>query len=761
MRATLTPGITSTVDHRCPSCEAFGWGTTISKRKSGLLLDRGSSFRPDLEGIRGIALLVILATHLIEWPTGGFVMLDLFFVLSGFLITGLLIKEYDKTRTIRLWRFSRRRIRRLAPAATLTIVVTVIAGYLLFPRARANSVALDGIWAMLLSANWRFVATGTDYFATWMPQSPLLHFWSLAVEEQFYLFWPLLILGAFTFGAFIFRRRQTGGADGTFFQRYATVITMIALVSAASFAWSVLQSASQPEVAYLSTLTRVWQLGFGALLYFANPLWKKIPFALRVILAWGGFAALLATAYFYTPEMPYPGTAAIVPVLATAAIIVSGVGGSAAFVAATNPVSRYLGQISYSTYLWHWPIFVYIAAVFGKESPIYLYAALPLAILIGALSFHFVENPVRTSQWLEPKAQWRRLSGWQKFDRIMKRAAIVAIPLAIAAVAFAMVAPRLAPTPERPAPVASATQTPTPDDSESTAQSADAELATVQASIVAALDADEWPADIRDQIGSGEVSPTGLLTNDCLDVSDANEAACMIGDASLPRTAVLLGDSVSLSWMPGLGPALNDLGYRVQLLNHSQCPFADVSVSGSFEPGTVRPGYPEDCNNHRAWAFDRIAALSPDLVIVSDGEAEMQTLMLPEGSTAPQYWQDGMTSALERLGTTPTIVLASPPQAASIAECYTNLATVEACTERMADQWRDQFVANERAVDAAGDNVHLVNTLKWFCTSDGWCPPFALDRVIRADRQHIADGYATALTPLLRETIGQLTPAQQ
>lgn len=748
-----------------PARKTLGWGTTISKRKFGLLLDRGSSFRPDLEGIRGIALLVILLTHLIEWPTGGFVMLDLFFVLSGFLITGLLVKEFDRTRTIKLWRFSRRRIRRLAPAATATIVVTVLVGYLLFPRARANSVALDGLWAMLLSANWRFIATDTDYFATWMPQSPLLHFWSLAVEEQFYLFWPVLILGALLLGAYLFRRRATGGSEGTFFQRYATVIALIVVLVGVSLAWSTIQATANPEVAYLSTLTRVWQLGAGALLYFANPIWKKVPTALRIILAWSGFAVLLATAVIYKPEMPYPGVAALAPVLATAAIIVSGVGGSAYFVIATNPVSRYLGQISYSAYLWHWPIYVYVAAMVGKESPMYLYAALPIALVVGALSFHFIENPIRESQWLEPKHQWRRLSGWQKFDRVIKRAAIVAIPFAAALIAFAMFGNRFLPAPTTPPPTAGATSTPEPSQSPqgepNDSERLDAELERVQASIVAALDAEDWPSEVREAIDSGAASPAGLLQNTCLDVSDLNEADCIIGDESLPRTAVLLGDSVALSWMPGLGPALNDLGYRVQLLNHSQCPFADVSVSGSFDPASVRPGYPDECNDHRAWAFERIDAIAPDLVIASDGEAELQTLMLPADTTRPQYWQQGMASSLERLGTIETIVLASPPQAASIAECYTNFATVKSCTERLADQWRDQYVANQRAVDGAGENVHLVNTLKWFCTTDGWCPPFALGSIVRADRQHIAEGYATALAPLLRESIEQLAAVNE
>lgn len=677
-------------------------------------------------------------------------MLDLFFVLSGYLIAGLLIKEYARTGTIKLWRFSRRRIRRLAPAATTVIVFTIAAGYLVFPLARANSVAVDGVWAMLLSANWHFILTGTDYFSTWLPQSPLLHYWSLAVEEQFYLFWPLLLISVLTLGARLVRARRGRSLTPTFLERYGLLLVVIFVVSAASFAWSVVQSNSHPEVSYLSTLTRVWELGFGALLYFGNVLWAKIPFPARVTLTWLGLAVLVASSFYLTPATPYPGLAAIVPVLASSAIIVSGVGGPAGAVALTNPVSRYLGQISYSVYLWHWPIFVIIAALLGKQSGLYLYGSIPIALFVGALSFHLLEDPIRRSSWLEPSAKWRRMTSWQRFDRASRIVAVIAIPVAAMVIVASMFAlNRPSQRPETPTVV----EVEEPG-SETSSTGSEAELEPVQASIIGALNAEQWPAEIVQQIDSGEYLPTGLLNNHCLDVKDANLGECRVGDPTLPRSAVVLGDSVALSWMPGLGPALNDLGYHVQLLSHSQCPAADVSVSGSFGEGAVRPGYPKACNEHRAWALDQVDAAKPDLVIIADGEAEMQTLMLPDDTvTKKLYWQQGMERTLERLDGSQVVILASPPQAESVTECYTRVASVEDCTGRIDKQWREQIAAVAVAVEAKGSKAALIDTQQWFCSVDSWCPPFALESVIRSDRQHLTQLYASRLTPLLRETI--------
>lgn len=705
-----------------------------------LLVNDGRGFRVDLEGIRGIALLIILSTHLIEWPSGGFVALDLFFVLSGYLITGLLIREHQRTGAIDIAQFYRRRIRRLGPAATLVIVLTVIGGFLIFSAARAQSIMWDGIWAFLLVANWNFVVNGTDYFATWQPQSPLLHYWSLSVEEQFYLVWPAIILGAIGIGAAARHRRRSG-------TRYLWVIVVIAVVSVASFAWGVVQPMTDPQVSYLSTLTRAWELGLGALLFFCNRWWERIPDVLRPVLSWSGVVVLVGAAIVLTPDHPYPSYWALLPAVATTGIIVSGVGGDSKLFVATNPVARYLGQISYSAYLWHWPVFVYLAALVGKESPAYLWGAVPLALVLSALAFHFVEDPVRRSSWLEPRRRRHRRTEMQRRRLAigLRAGAVTALVAAIVLVVVIVQLPRDAPAPAvRPStPAASAPGDEEPGDA----------VADIERAVIETLDTDEWPAAVLSQIESGASSGTTVFSARCLDIVPEIEDECIIGDESLSRTAVVLGDSVAVSWMPGLGAALNDLGYRVRVLTHSQCPFADVSVSGAFEPGARRAGYPEACDDHRAWARERTLELQPDLVVAADGEVEMQTLILPDGTDRVGYWADGLVAASEALPGIPLVVLMSPPAAISIAECHTRVATVDDCTDRISQQWRDQRAATGEARSASAEPFEIVDSRLWFCSRDGWCPPFADEIVVRSDRQHVAEDYALRLRPVLKASL--------
>lgn len=710
-----------------------------------LLVNGGRSFRLDLEGIRGICLLIILSAHLIGWPAGGFVALDVFFVLSGYLITGLIVREHQRTGTIDIPAFYRRRIRRLGPAAMLVIAATVATGFLIFPVARAISLTWDGVWSTLLVANWNFAINNTDYFATWLPQSPLLHYWSLSVEEQFYLVWPALILLATSIlPRRRSRRRQAARSP------YRVLLVAISVIALASLAWSVVQSLSNPAVAYLSTLTRAWELCLGALLFFGNRHWERIAPVWRPILAWTGTAVFVGAAFVLTPADAYPGYLALIPCLATAAIIVAGVGGESHLLIATNPVSRYLGQISYTTYLWHWPVFVFIGAVVGKQSPVYLWGAVPISLVVAALTFHFIEDPIRRSSWLEPRRRRHR----RRSERERQRRAILVRVIAgvslVAAVSFAVAvlvvqaqgSGGAAQTLPRPS-----AGTPSPD------AATDGAAEAAERAVISGLSAAAWPQPVIEQIDRGFGGPDGVLQNKCLDVSDKIQNECVFGDASLPHTAVLLGDSVALSWTPGLVPALNAMGYRVQLLTHSLCPFAQVSVTGSFATGKREAGFPGVCDDHRAWARAQTIALHPDLVIASDGEAEMSTLILPDGQKPQAYWTAGLRTSIEALQGIPVVLLTSPPVAPSVTDCYTRVATVKDCTGRIRPEWRDQRAAIDHVAGAQG--VRVVDTRSWFCSPDGWCPPFASDTVIRADEQHLSAAFAQLLRPALQEALSK------
>ena len=211
-------------------------------------------FRGDIQVLRAVAVLLVVASHVTGVPEGGFIGVDVFFVISGFLITGMLLESADRPWREVVTRFYARRARRILPAALTTLAVTVAVSWLLLSSARADRVATDAVWAALFGANWHFAAVGTDYFASSTPPSPLQHYWSLAVEEQFYLVWPLLLALAFVAMRARARRTTTTVALG-----------LAGVVAVLSFGWACWQSADAPTVAYYSTLTRAWEIATGAI----------------------------------------------------------------------------------------------------------------------------------------------------------------------------------------------------------------------------------------------------------------------------------------------------------------------------------------------------------------------------------------------------------------------------------------------------------------------------------------------------------------
>ena len=332
-----------------------------------------STFRRDVQGLRAVAVLAVIADHLFQWPADGFVGVDVFFVISGYLITGLLLREHARTGTISLRRFYVRRAKRIVPASVLVLCVTIGASYLLFSGSRARETAVDAVWSFFFAGNWRFAIQGADYFQQGLPPSPVQHFWSLAVEEQFYLAWPCLLLALLTVGARALRwsRRERSIAVGT-------TIGAIALIS---FAWAMHQGATGPTVAYFSTFTRVWELAVGALLAVAGSALTIGSAARRAVLGWVGLVGVLAAVFLVPQTRGSPAPWAALPVLATALVIVSGHGDEQRRLwPLTNPVSRYLGDISYSLYLWHFPVTVLLLALLPGDSALYYGAGTVLVL---------------------------------------------------------------------------------------------------------------------------------------------------------------------------------------------------------------------------------------------------------------------------------------------------------------------------------------------------------------------------------------------
>jgi peptidoglycan/LPS O-acetylase OafA/YrhL len=367
---------------------------TTVEQDEGRFLDTGDEagtapgdrkFRPDVEGLRAVAVLLVVLYHAdIPWLTGGFVGVDVFFVLSGFVITGLLLRERATTGTTKLLNFYGRRSRRILPAATLVIMLTVLASYHWLGFLTGDDTAQVGRTASLFYANFHFISTGTNYLASQAPPSALQNFWSLSVEEQFYVLYPtLFIVTALAWSRVNLRLKLS-------------IFLVVSIV--ASFTWSVVQTSSNGVAAYFSPFTRAWELALGGLVAVGSLQLAKLPRSVALAMTWIGLGGILFAGFAYTATTTYPGSAVALPVIATALVVAGGTAAPRMGAEWTLrlPPFRWLGKLSYSLYLWHWPILIIAAQYAGHSLSVadnLLWVLLALGLSI--VSYFAVENPLR------------------------------------------------------------------------------------------------------------------------------------------------------------------------------------------------------------------------------------------------------------------------------------------------------------------------------------------------------------------------------
>jgi peptidoglycan/LPS O-acetylase OafA/YrhL len=336
-----------------------------------------------------VVLVILFHAH-ISGLDGGYVGVDVFFVISGFVITGVLLREKATAGSTSLISFYGRRARRIIPMATLVIVIAIIASYQFLGPVSGSQTATDGIWASIFLVNVHFAATGTNYLASQQPPSVLQNYWSLAVEEQFYLVYPtiFLALGRLSWGLSL--RRRLG------------IVLGVAVV--ASFIVSIVQTSADPTTAYFSPLPRVWELALGGLVAVCTVELRRTPTRIAAALSWLGLAFILWAAHFYTSTTAYPGSAVALPVVGAALVIAGGVAQptfGAERLLGLRPI-QWIGLISYSWYLWHWPVLTIASEWRGTDS-------LPTADALGwvlvslglaVITYLVVENPIRRSRFL-------------------------------------------------------------------------------------------------------------------------------------------------------------------------------------------------------------------------------------------------------------------------------------------------------------------------------------------------------------------------
>jgi peptidoglycan/LPS O-acetylase OafA/YrhL len=364
--------------------------------------DASPGLRTDIQGLRAIAVSIVVAYHLApDWLGGGFVGVDVFFVISGFLITSHLLAHAPRTGRD-LATFWSRRVRRLLPASLLVLTATLVASRLVAPDTQWENTARQARAAALYVVNWLLAGDAVDYLASENAPTAVQHFWSLSVEEQFYFVWPIAILLLVGLAGLVRRRRGLVVGLG------------LGAVVAGSLAWSVHETAANPAAAYFVTPTRMWELGIGGLLALAtapralgrDDFPRVPPAGLALLLGWTGLVAIGWTAWTYTGSTPFPGYQALLPVVGTALVI-------AAHPRREDPLTpgrllalrpmQWLGDISYSVYLWHWPLVVLVPFVTGVDLRNRdRLVIVVLTLLLADLTKRFVEDRFRTPQWGRP-----------------------------------------------------------------------------------------------------------------------------------------------------------------------------------------------------------------------------------------------------------------------------------------------------------------------------------------------------------------------
>lgn len=675
---------------------------------------KARAFRPDIEGLRAIAVVLVLLNHA-GWRLfdGGYVGVDVFFVLSGFLITGLLIREVQKTGGISLGNFYARRARRLLPASTLVLLATVVASYAWLGTHRANAIAGDARWTALFGANLRFIREGTDYFGADAPPSPLQHFWSLAVEEQLYFVWPIVVLAI----ALVARRVDLRWKLG--------VVTAGIIVMSA--AWSHHQTITDSTTAYFSTFTRASELAIGAMLAVVAPALLRVPRRAGVVMSWAGVGLILLAAMTYDAETIFPGLAMLLPVAGSALAIA---GGTAAPEAGAERVLglrpfQWMGALSYSVYLWHWPLLVIAWARAGEVLPLGQNLLIcGAAIGVSAATYVIVEDPVRSARFLK------------------ERAPAISVALGLSLVVLSSsVATWYAEAHREPAPVELAEA-----EVGRFPSSREVELAVVEGTQVSRWP--EQPPRVKNPAYEGECDVTR---------KDTSSAACVFGDPEAAETVAVVGDSHGAMWIPAFDEIGRKGDWRVVQLTKPGCQAADFP---NYSQSLGRE-YTE-CGEYREWVFGQIEEIQPEVVIVTGARSGV---ILSDGGDPERddeaiaaAWEDGLAKTLDRISPHAGRVVVLGDIAYSTEpglDCLSaNPDDVESCNVPIEEAVFAEHNAMEERV-AGERGAEYVDLIPYFCTGTT-CPAVIGDLTTRRDRTHVAENYAHWLSDALGEATGLL-----
>ncbi|MGE2692125.1 acyltransferase family protein [Mycolicibacterium pulveris] len=697
-----------------------------------------NKFRPDIEGLRAVAVLAVVLFHAaVPGFGGGYIGVDVFFVISGFLITGLLWREVSTTGTVRLRSFYGARARRLLPASAAVGVITMIAAVILLPPLQARPAVTDGIASALYVSNYQFMMRGADYFADHVSPSPFLHYWSLGVEEQFYLVWAPMILGA----AWLIRRvRRRDRIDAVSSRR--PYLVLLAFVVAFSFALSFLATYLVPAAAFYSLPTRAWQLAIGGLIALTVARWRRLDAMPAAIMGWAGLALILLACTWLSPATLYPGTAALLPTLGTALVIGAGCAAptrGCGRLLGLQPV-RAVGRISYSWYLWHWPVLILAPFVLGHELglPARLTAA-ALSGVLARLTFRYLENPLRFAPTIRNSA-WRSLG-------------LGAVATALA-VGVGVGLLKAVPTPVGqgvPVKPVNFTAAVVPSGSDLAAHDAAVQHAIdqVQTAVTASAATRAVPSNLAPPLAEAWAQQDALLYDGCLrQPFQSGQPECAMGDTASPTTVALVGDSHAAMWTPAFQQIATQRSWRLEMLAKGACPLLDLPVTNLLGRLADRLGR---CGEWRAEIVARLEAERPRLIVLSLWRGYGTGESLSGYRAYDAAWTEGLTRLVQRLRATGAQVLVLgpiPDPGFVVPVCLSGyLDDVAACTPKRSSAVDESGVAAEAAATTAGGGQYADMT-DLFCTTE-LCPVIVGNTLVYLDANHTTLDYTTLLAPVI------------
>lgn len=684
--------------------------------------------RTDVQALRALAVVAVLGFHFApSLLPGGYVGVDVFFVISGFVITTLMITEIRNTGRLSFSKFYARRARRILPAATVTIILTVLAGMLLWPLNLWESLGKDAFFTAVFAQNWHLASESVDYLAGGGNPSPMQHFWSLSIEEQFYFLWPAALVGAYLLVRAIRRRtadspETDAGGEGLTTAALLVLIPTLVL----TFWWSVSAVAQGDAAAYFTSHTRAWQLAVGAGLAVAWPAVNRFtgnsgaglePGTARLtwrtgILLLSGAGAVGYALLTFSGETPFPGIAALAPTLGTAALIAAGI--PAARWVRSAPV-QWLGNVSYSLYLVHWPIVIFLPKVFPE--PVWAALGLGLSLVLAGWSYTYIEQGLpRLLARFNPETLNRRT--------LLAGGAAILTGVSVAAGAQGIFSHNVHSLEAE----ADELQQEEPD-----GFGADSiESSEYTALLPGTRGTAPSRATVRDDLPEGYAD--GCVGGN----TDRDTPECSYGSEDADVTWVLVGDSHIDQYLPAFLQIVENRDIRLVTYFHANCPFNANQTEQDVAWG-------DPCKEANEQTMQRLEDMDADLVITSNWT---------EGEWAGDP-VEGFEEAWENIPA-PIVVIADNPAMKpgdGTTSCVVeNYPDTETCAIPREEALPADYQLPAAEAAAGNEDVEVLNLTDAYCTEDE-CPPVIGNVMVYRDPHHITATYMRTLAPVLWEEL--------